>query len=458
MNKKGVIILNYLLYVFVITIPFAVCLSVYRWSKNKSEGIYFVEDKDLKSFFAAKSLKTKQKTEQVNKDITILQDDIVSLNEASKRIDESITEVNNEIKVTEEKLLNAERQRTLQMYGFYSSSHTDDMLDSEVEKLLHKEKQVAELIYSDQCYYVNSQLKYNNSTKLGLEMQKKVGIYMVRTFIVNAEEYINKLNKNNLDKQIDKIRKLASKCNKDNTSLRLEISNNLVTKYIEKIEIMNEYIQRLERENVERKEQNKLIKEQRKQALEEERKAKLVVSEMEKNDKELEKFKRLLLENPNSPQLQSEVALLEKKNAELASDKIELEKKLNELGAGYIYVISNIGAFGEGVYKIGYTRRSEPLDRVKELSGASVPFKYDVHAFIYDKKASSLESAVHEKLNDYRVNKENLRKEFFKVELSKIKDILSNELNKHVEFLHPNLGVEYYESLKMSGGGTVNEC
>ena len=92
--------------------------------------------------------------------------------------------------------------------------------------------------------------------------------------------------------------------------------------------------------------------------------------------------------------------------------------------AGYVYVISNIGAFGEDVYKIGMTRRLEPEERIAELSGASVPFKFDIHAMIFSNDAPKLEAALHNELADKKINLVNGRKEFFRVSLEEIKRVV----------------------------------
>ena len=88
-------------------------------------------------------------------------------------------------------------------------------------------------------------------------------------------------------------------------------------------------------------------------------------------------------------------------------DKVATEK------AGYVYVISNIGAFGERMIKVGMTRRLDPMDRVRELGDASVPFRYDVHALYFSADAVGIETAMHARLADRRVNRVNLRREFF---------------------------------------------
>jgi len=91
--------------------------------------------------------------------------------------------------------------------------------------------------------------------------------------------------------------------------------------------------------------------------------------------------------------------------------------------AGYVYVISNIGSFGENVFKVGMTRRLEPQERVDELGDASVPFQFDVHAMIYRENAPEFETELHQELEPFRVNKINPRKEFFRVSLAEIEKI-----------------------------------
>ena len=112
---------------------------------------------------------------------------------------------------------------------------------------------------------------------------------------------------------------------------------------------------------------------------------------------------------------------------------------------GYVYVISNIGSFGENVYKIGMTRRLEPMDRVKELGDASVPFYFDVHAMIFSEDAPSLEAQIQREFADRRLNLVNYRKEYFNVTLEEIKQKFW-ELNPNVEFIDEVEAREFKES------------
>ncbi|MDP0172007.1 GIY-YIG nuclease family protein [Glaesserella parasuis] len=120
--------------------------------------------------------------------------------------------------------------------------------------------------------------------------------------------------------------------------------------------------------------------------------------------------------------------------------------------SGHVYVISNIGSFGEDVYKIGMTRRLEPLDRIRELGDASVPFSFDVHAMIYSNNAPELERELHKLFADKQINRVNPRKEFFKVPLLEIKE-QAEKLGYEVEFTMLAEAKEYLESLSLEKEG-----
>ena len=117
---------------------------------------------------------------------------------------------------------------------------------------------------------------------------------------------------------------------------------------------------------------------------------------------------------------------------------------------GCVYILSNYGSFGEDVYKIGMTRRNDPMDRVKELGDASVPFLFDVHAIIHTDSAPDLEKHLHNKFDAYRVNKVNKRKEFFKVPLELIRDEVISLGYSEEKFDMEALAYEWNESKKLT--------
>lgn len=149
-------------------------------------------------------------------------------------------------------------------------------------------------------------------------------------------------------------------------------------------------------------------------------------------------------------------AALKVKRTEIRDGLDGVEAKLEDIDyrqtnqrAGYVYIISNIGAFGENVYKIGMTRRLNPMERVDELGDASVPFVFDVHAMIFSADAPALESALHRAFEDRRINKVNPRREYFRVTLDEIKEVVRRNHDKSVEFIDVPDAEQYRQSIKM---------
>ena len=130
-----------------------------------------------------------------------------------------------------------------------------------------------------------------------------------------------------------------------------------------------------------------------------------------------------------------------------AHEKTERAQAMAEkTKSGFVYVISNIGSFGEDVVKIGLTRRLDPLDRVKELGDASVPFLFDTHAMIYSEEAPALEAALHSEFDDRRINAANMRKEFFRVSIEEVEEAVQR-LAPDAEFFKDTEAQEYRETL-----------
>ncbi len=140
---------------------------------------------------------------------------------------------------------------------------------------------------------------------------------------------------------------------------------------------------------------------------------------------------------------------MEEKLKELEATKETVLEREANARAGFVYIISNIGSFGEDVYKIGMTRRLEPMDRIKELSSASVPFEFDVHAMIFADDAPALETALHQHFEKQSVNRINLRKEFFKVTLDEVEQFVKDNFNNTVEFTKIPLATEYRQTLNI---------
>ena len=133
----------------------------------------------------------------------------------------------------------------------------------------------------------------------------------------------------------------------------------------------------------------------------------------------------------------------------IEKDKENVLEREENTRAGFVYVISNIGSFGENIYKIGMTRRLEPMDRIKELGDASVPFEFDVHAMIFSADAPALETTLHNTFRGKEVNKVNLKKEFYKVSLDEIEKVVKENHNATVTFTKVAEAAQYRETLKI---------
>lgn len=204
----------------------------------------------------------------------------------------------------------------------------------------------------------------------------------------------------------------------------------------------------LERE--EQREIRELIREEEKARKEYERATKEAEREEAALKKAYEKAKREFesASDDQKAEYEQKLSLLNEK-LQIAEDKSKRTLSMaQQTRAGHVYVISNVGSFGENVLKLGMTRRLEPMDRVRELGDASVPFIFDVHAMIYSEDAPTLEKKLHHYFNHERVNKVNYRKEFFAVSVSEVKEFLETE-NIQAKFTLKAEAAQYRESLRI---------
>lgn len=220
--------------------------------------------------------------------------------------------------------------------------------------------------------------------------------------------------------------------------------------FMEAVRIEYEYYVQKERA----KEEQRAIREQMRQEAEERRALEAEKKKIEKEESKYQDQIQQIEEQLNSPTEPDKVAQLEARLAELQAQLSAVKDKKEEITnlqngkAGNVYVISNLGSFGDNVFKIGMTRRMNPQERIDELGDASVPFPFDVHSFIFSDDAAALEHSIHEALTDRRVNKVNLRKEFFRIALDELEDMVG-KLAPTAEFQRTMLAEQYRQSLSI---------
>lgn len=209
-----------------------------------------------------------------------------------------------------------------------------------------------------------------------------------------------------------------------------------------------------------KEEEKEALRQQREEEAENKRAQKELEAKQAKLDKEIEALniakdkvneKLISAKDDEIEALKLELQKLENEISGLKDEKTDIDYRVENTGAGYVYIISNVGSFGNEVYKIGVTRRLDPYQRIQELSSASVPFKFDVHAMIFSYQAYQLENELHKYFDKQRINKVNNRKEFFNIKLEDIKKVL--DLHKELTFdFNPEFEAEEFrETLELKG-------
>lgn len=256
--------------------------------------------------------------------------------------------------------------------------------------------------------------------------------------------------KNLVKEIIEKYLIIAGEGNKSILGTLTRFISEIEPLYLELVDIEYKYYIKRQQE----KEEQQAIKE-RMQQEKEERKA--LEAERQKLDREESKFKTEMERNTELLQTETDelkIKQLQDRLQELQRQLEEVELKKEEVTslamgkAGYVYIISNLGSFGDNTFKIGMTRRLEPQQRVDELGSASVPFRFDVHALIFSDDAVGLENELHRRLSNERVNKVNFRKEFFKVEIDQL-ETLVEEIDPTADFTKTMYAEEYQQTLAL---------
>ncbi len=276
---------------------------------------------------------------------------------------------------------------------------------------------------------------------------------MLTAFNIECDLLIAKVNPGNFPRILERIEKLAAALEKNAVTLHCGFNLEYVKLKYEECKLQYQFKLKKQEEQEEQKrireqirEEQRAIKEFEQAVVKAEKEERIYRELLEKARKELEK-----VSETERTEAQARIALLELQLTE-AEEKGQRAKSMAEqTRRGHVYVISNIGSFGEGVYKIGLTRRLEPMDRVKELGDASVPFSFDVHAIIYAEDAPGLETALHHRFTRNRVNAVNLRKEFFRIPLENIRKAVDELTEGRADFTMTALAEEYFESRRLQG-------
>lgn len=342
-------------------------------------------------------------------------------------------------------------QLDVSSYGLHKpqfSFDTSEQYKTELERNYDYQKS---LIKAGRAVECNTEWTVGGSKSEGRKMTNQYKKLMLFAFNGECEGLIAKVKWNNASKIKERINKSFQSINKLGESQDVQITDDFLNAKLDELALTFEY----EQKKYEEKEEQRLIREQMREEEKAQREFEKAQKEAEDEErrfqKALEKAKQELhgANNFDSSILQQQIKDLEEKLQAAHERKERAIAQAQLTKVGHIYVISNMGSFGEDIYKIGMTRRLDPLDRVRELGDASVPFQFDIHAIIYSENAPQLEYELHKKFADRRLNKVNQRKEFFKVSLEEIESFVKQHTNAEIEFTKLAEAREYRETLSL---------
>lgn len=400
-----------------------------------------------------KLTKTYGSIDQLNQNISDLNSRLGQVNDELYQKGERISKLNQEIISLEQKKDNRIVRLEEEINALEQEVICKQYLFSDYDGLTSEEcKNKLSLIKLDEQQAIKNSSVLSvtsNGTKKEINDNCK---QILRCFNAECDNILVNLSVKNIDSMRNKVTKSFETLNKIFEVDGIQMKRCLLEYKLEELNLVYTYELKKEQE----KEQQRAIKEQ---MVEEEKVRKEIERQKAKIDKdqsqcsnEINKLMGYLQKTKNDVEKQlyiDKIRELEERVKELEAEKETILEREANARAGYVYVISNIGSFGENVYKIGMTRRLEPMDRIKELSSASVPFEFDVHAMIFSDDAPALETALHQKFQNRSVNRVNLRKEFFNVSIDEIEAVVKENYNNTAVFTKIPVAKEYNETLSI---------
>ena len=290
----------------------------------------------------------------------------------------------------------------------------------------------------------------NGSVTQGRAMVRDFSKLMLRAYNAEADNLVRGLKPYKLDSAIDRLTKVATLIVRLGRTMDIHNSDPYHRLRVQELALTADYLAKVAEEKEREREEKARLREERRVQQEIER-------ERARLDKERQHYSNAL-DALIAKGDEAGAARLREQLAEIQRAIEDVDYRAANVRAGYVYVISNVGSFGEQMVKIGMTRRLDPRDRVRELSDASVPFNFDVHALFFSNDAVGIEAQMHERLANRRVNRVNQRREFFFATPAEAKHHLLELAGDLLQYEEVPVALEYHQSrthTKEQGSSTV---
>lgn len=341
----------------------------------------------------------------------------------------------------------------LQEFGLYKPKYALTNSAAYKARIDAIRDQQSEMVRSKTAAAAGTNWSINGDEKEGRRMIADYTKLIVRAFNNECDATIDGVKFSNMASCRKRIEKSFETPSKLGSRMTISLSHAYLALKVQELELCHEYQLKKQEEKEELRRMREKLREEAKLAKEIEEARQTLIKEEKHFLKAREVLQERLAQTSNEDEkarCQKELETIEIGLGVVQSKRQEVDYREANARAGYVYVISNVGAFGEGVFKIGVTRRLEPMDRIDELGDASVPFDFDVHVLIFSEDAYALESALHSHFHKLRINRVNFRKEFFRADAADIEAVLIESFKKPIDFIKLAEAPEYRQSLKLA--------
>jgi uncharacterized phage infection (PIP) family protein YhgE len=325
----------------------------------------------------------------------------------------------------QQQLESVEEALEIQSFGFYRPRYGFESSEEYVARLKELRDNQKDTIKNGRATHCDREWKVGGSVAEGKKMIGRIAKLMLRAFNGDCDAAIAKARYDNVVSLEQRITKALEEVNKLGESNRVTITKPYYEQKLAELHLVHEHREKVQAEKEEQKRIREQLREEQKAREEIERAQADAEHDEERNRRALEKAQAELAVSAATEQqhakLEALVTRLETDLKDAIDRKAKAIARAQLTRSGHVYILSNVGSFGEGIYKIGLTRRLDPYERVDELGSAAVPFRFDVHAIIFAEDAPALEHALHTEFADRRVNLANPRREYFRVSLDEIR-------------------------------------
>ncbi|MCW2854569.1 MAG: putative ATPase [Marmoricola sp.] len=329
-------------------------------------------------------------------------------------------------------------QRVLQDVGIYRYHHPLESAAAYKDRLSEINSSIDDLVKANRAVLAADLFTFDGSHAKGRKMVANLSKLMLRAYNAEADNCVRSLRNGNISTAKKRLENAMKSIERLGVIMEMRVNPDYHHLRVGELELTADYQMKVQEERERAREQRDLLREQRK--VEEE-----LAAERERLEKERAHY-TAALEQLRAKGDDSAVDELSGRLTEIQEAIEANDYRIANIRAGYVYVISNIGALGPNIVKIGMTRRLEPRDRVRELGSASVPFRYDTHALFFSDDAVTLENELHKAFADRRVNYVNQRREFFFASPSEVRDVLMQKVGGLLEFTEAPEAPEYFQS------------